>query len=69
MNNTWIDTDKYGEVFVTHDNIGWIVDKSLTSRSIPLTPADMKPPTTSLFRTSIKVRGRRRSKSMGFNPT
>ena len=25
MENTWVNTEKYGEVFVTHNNIGWAV--------------------------------------------
>ncbi len=48
MNNQWIFTDRFGNVFVTHDNVGWIVDRDLESKCVNLTDNDLKHPATSL---------------------
>jgi hypothetical protein len=56
LNNTWIYSQRLGDVFITHDNIGWVVGKELKNHCVALTNQDMEKPKTSLYKTSANKR-------------
>ena len=59
FNNTWIYSQRLGDVFMTHDNIGWVVGKDLKNHCVALTKQDMEKPKTSLLKQPIKTRNRK----------
>jgi len=56
INNSWIYSQRLGDVFITHDNIGWVVGKDLKNHCVALTKQDMEKPKTSLYRTPVAKR-------------
>ena len=59
LNNAWIYSQRLGDVFITHDNIGWVVGKDLNNHCVALTNQDMEKPKTSLLRKPLKSRNRK----------
>ena len=59
INNSWIYSQRLGDVFITHDNIGWVVGKDLKNHCVALTKQDMEKPKTSLLRKPLKSRNRK----------
>lgn len=55
-NNIWIYSQRLGDVFITHDNVGWVVGKDLKNHCVDLTIKDMEKPKTSLYKTSANKR-------------
>jgi hypothetical protein len=56
LSNNWIYSQRLGDVFMTHDNIGWVVGKDLKNHCVALTKQDMEKPKTSLYKTSVAQR-------------
>jgi hypothetical protein len=50
MQNGWIYSQRLGDVFITHGNVGWVVGKDLRNHCVDLTAKDMEKPKTSLYK-------------------
>ena len=59
ITNNWSYSQRLGDVFITHDNIGWVVGKDLKNHCVALTKQDMERPRTSLLRKPLKSRNRK----------
>ena len=44
INNSWIYSQRLGDVFITHDNIGWVVGKDLKNVTIPSQHVEIQKP-------------------------
>ena len=56
INNAWIYSQRLGDVFLTHDNIGWVVGKDLKNHCVALSKQDMEKPKTSLLKRPTQFR-------------
>jgi len=56
ITNNWIYSQRLGDVFITHDNIGWVVGKDLKNHCVALTKQDMEKPITSLYKSPVAKR-------------